>query len=156
GSVIEPWQYMQTMVFANRADAGGKADGASQPRRRAGSGEGRAVVFCAWHRPRSFQFAPLAEAEQVERVRSGRRLDVGNTNADQPEAAAVSGLVDQRRRIFIDYLALLGGMRQAPAAADAAKIRGLELEHDAAAGHALAQELGGDAFAQGAGNAAQL
>src|SRR5262245_18285006 len=95
-----------------------------------------------------------AEAEEVHWIGARRRFDLGHAHADQPKAAAVGGLIDQRRHVLPNHIAPLRWMRQAPAATQDAEIRGLELEDDAATGHALARELPGHALAQVASNGA--
>src|SRR5262245_54265731 len=62
------------------------------------------------------------EVKQVGGVGAGRGFDVADTNADQPEAAAIGGTVDQAGHGLVDDVGALGSMRQPPAAGEQAKI----------------------------------
>src|SRR5262245_4708833 len=97
-----------------------------------------------------------AKAKEVHWIGARCGFDLRHAYADQSKSAAIGGLIDQCRHVLPDHLGPLGGMRQAPTAAQDAEVRGLELEDNAAAGQPLAHELLRDAFAQPARDGSEL
>jgi hypothetical protein len=86
-------------------------------------------------------------AEKVGRVRLGGGTQLGSTDTDETERAAVGCFADEMKGGFKYGVGTLRGVGQALAARQDLEIGRLELQHDGGAGEPFAPQLLGDALA---------